>query len=332
MSFPAEPGKILRVALHRVRRAAVGIELLARTARRRLSGKRVLELAAGPWSRRRTGPVLTWQEHPVVREHVNARVSGDPGVNWLEHFSRGPGRELDLALNLGCGFGDLEAHAFSLGLVKRFHSLDLSEAALEAARERLSGRPVEFLLMDANRMELEPGRYDAVFAASSLHHFTRLEHVLDQVKLGLKPGGWLVFDEYVGPSRFQWSEDQLDVINQVLASLPPRLKRDLRRGFGVKRRVFRPPLDESSRDSPFEAARSAEILSLVEQRLEIARRRDYGGAVLHQLLDGIAGNFGPDRREDVELLRRIASMETELEKSGRIRSDFTAVAARKGGR
>lgn len=326
MSSQDKAKKIGRMAWHQVERARAFLD--RRWRRWLLEGDR-LEREAGHWSRRKQGEIVTWQDHPVIRAHINFRVSGDPVVNWLEDFGRRFGGGFDLALNLGCGFGDLEAHAFGLGLVREFHSLDLSATALAAAGKKLQGLPVRFEQCDLNQVVLPAGAYDVVFAASSLHHLLRLEHVLDQVRSGLRPGGLLVFDEYVGPSRFQWEETQLRAVNELLSALPGRYRRDLR-GGGKKRRIYRPAQDETNRDSPFEAIRSAEILPLVRERFTVVAERGYGGAILHPLLDGIAGNFQLERAEDVDLLTRLAGLEERLEEAGVIRSDFTVMVARKG--
>lgn len=266
----------------------------------------------------------------MVRRHVNTRVTGRPDVNWLEcFFQRFFGDGVDCALNLGCGFGDLEEHAFSFGMVRRFYSLDVSSAAVQHCRKRFAGRAAEFEVSDLNHAVLEPERFDAVFGASVLHHVSGLVHLLDEVKKCLLPGGWFVFDEYVGPSRFQWRPRQLEVINELLSALPRRYRRDLRSRCRYKRRVYPNPLDETSRDSPFEAVRSEEILPLVEARFDVISRRDYGGAILHPLLDGIAGNFRMDSGEDMRLLCRLLLLESELERAGVIGSDFTSVVARK---
>ena len=316
--------KLAGLAAFQAERAAAALDRAWR--RRRLLGADAAALEAEHWGGARGG-LLTWQDLPLIRAHINRRVSGDEAVNWLESFARDFGAGgFERALNLGCGAGDLEAHALGIGLVRRFRSLDLAAGALERARARLPER-VEFELMDVNRMRLDPGSFDLVFAASSLHHFTALPEVLDQVRLGLRPGGYFVFDEYVGPSLFQWRPRQLEIVNEILAALPRRLRRD-RRGLGEKRRVYRRPLDERSRDSPFEAARSEEILPLVAERFEIARRRDYGGAILHPLLDGIAGNFR-EEGDDAALLARLCAVESALEQRGEIGSDFTSVVARK---
>ncbi len=285
---------------------------------------------ASHWARPSRGAILNWQEHPTIRRHINRRVSGDPEVNWVDYAAeRLFGEGLDEGLNLGCGSGRLEEHALSIGLLRRFHSIDISEGAVEEARGRLGEERVRFEVGDANEMELPEGAYDVAFAAGSLHHFTELEHVLDQVGRSLRPGGYFVFDEYVGPSNFQWSDRRLDVINRLLAEIPPGYRRDLRSIFRRKRRVYRPPLDESRRDSPFEAVRSEDILPLVRERFEVVVERGYGGAVLHQLLDGIAGNFDPGSDRDRELLKKLIRKEMELEEAGEVGSDFAFVLARK---
>jgi SAM-dependent methyltransferase len=321
--------KMARVAFHQVEKAAAFLDRAWRRAWLSVIGG-AMDREASHWSAQTRSGIVTWQDHPVVIGHVNRRVSGDPRVNWLSFFARELGGEgFDYALNLGCGFGGLEAHAFSIGLVKRFHSIDVSEAAVASARERLGGRPVEFEISDINRITLQPETYDVVFASGSLHHFVELERVLDQVSLGLKPGGLFVLNEYVGPSRFQWKDDQLRVVNELLSALGPGFRRDLRRGFRTRRRIFRGPLDETSRDSPFEAARSEEIVALVAERFDIVLRRDYGGALLHPLLDGITGNFDPGREEHNALIGRLAALEEKLERAGVIGSDFTMIVARK---
>lgn len=323
--------KMARVAWHQLERAAAWLDRASRRAALHWAASGSLEREADHWSSGKAPAILTWQDHPVIRRYINRRVSGDPETNWLAWFAREFGRPaFGRALNLGCGFGDLEAHALALGFVREFDSFDVSPAALDAARARLRGRPVNFELCDVNQMELPPEKYDAVFAGSSLHHFTELPRVLDQIVRGLLPGGWLVFDEYVGPSRFQWRDSQLRLVNEVLAALPHRYRRDLRGGLRRKKRVYRPPLDESNRDSPFEAIRSEEILPLVQARFQVQARRDYGGGLLHPLLDGLAGNFRMDRDEDVQLLTRLAALEQELERASLIAADFTVVAARKG--
>ncbi len=332
LAKPHEPaarfGKMMRVFLHQFERAGSWMDLRwRRLTKRRIS---TLGTEALHWSAKKEAKIIGWQDHPLVRRHINTRVTGGPDANWLDDFfARWCPGGVDHAANLGFGFGDLEAHALSTGMVQRFFSVDISEPAAEYCRRHFKGFAASFQVSDLNRVELGTERFDAVFAASVLHHVLDLEHLLDEVGRCLRPGGWFVFDEYTGPSRFQWRAKQLEIVNELLAALPGKYKHDLRRRFFKKRRVYPNPLDDTSRDSPFEAVRSEEILPLVSERFEIVRRAEYGGALLHPLLDGIAGNFRQDRGEDMLLLFRLMLLERELESGGAVSSDFTSVVARR---
>jgi len=57
-------------------------------------------------------------------------------------------------------------------------------------------------------------------------------------------------------------------------------------------------------------------------------RKELGGAVIHLLLDGIAGNFDPGKPEDMRLLNVLFDLEDSLMELGEIASDFDVVIAR----
>ena len=66
--------------------------------------------------------------------------------------------------------------------------------------------------------------YDVAFGISSIHHVSDLRHLFQQVAAALKPGGYFLLDEYVGPSKFQWTDEQLSVVNEQLEALPAAFK------------------------------------------------------------------------------------------------------------
>src|SRR4029453_13057399 len=111
-----------------------------------------------------------------------------------------------------------------------------------------------------NTIRLEPDSYDVVFGVSSIHHVERLEHVFEQVRRALRPGGYFYLDEYIGPSRFQWTDDQLRLMNEQLELLPPQLRRDVREPGKLKQRVERRTLQFMKESDPSEAVRSSEIV------------------------------------------------------------------------
>src|SRR6185295_1047375 len=69
------------------------------------------------------------------------------------------------------------------------------------------------------------GRYDLVLAAAVFHHVERLERLFESLAGTLRPGGRLLMYDYVGPSRFQWRDEQIAACNAWLARMPARYRR-----------------------------------------------------------------------------------------------------------
>ena len=274
-----------------------------------------------------------WTSHPTVRAAVMRRISGREGVEWIqwvreEFLPEG----VENALSLGCGGGAHERKAMEVGLCRRVEGVDISPEAVEAAQERarkMGLKGITYRVADLNTLELPSSSYDLVLSAQSLHHVQALEHLLDQVRQALRPGAWLVLNEYVGPSRFQWTEEQLAIVNRLLRELPVEMRRFGGPGGPVRREIPRPNPDDLAAEDPSEAVRSAEILPLVAARFEVVAQRDFGGTILNPLLERIVPNFDPDEEKDVAILRLLAAFEEVLLGGGLVSSDFAVVVARR---
>ncbi|MEN9934608.1 MAG: hypothetical protein RLZZ387_1187 [Chloroflexota bacterium] len=295
---------------------------------------RVTELWGETAAQRSAGPVaLGWLDSPLVEEYV-AGLTGAGSEFRIAALVRRLGIPPTARwLSVGCGAAAAELLLAEQGLIGSLEGLDIAPGAVAAARaaaERRGIRNVSFRAADVERERLGESQYDVVLCAMSLHHIRRLEFFLDEVSAALRPGGWLILDEYVGPSQWQWTDAQLAAVNAILPAIPERLRRNPLTGE-FKVAVSRPTLAEMDRADPSESVRSGEIIGLVARQFELVERRDYGGALLHKLLEYIVGNFDPGRREDAELLRLICACEQALVAAGALQSDFTLVAARSSG-
>ena len=184
---------------------------------------------AGTW---KVGRGVHWTELAAVQERINRKVSGDPHVDPYMYFIRhiqnqGITLPVGRCLTLGCGAGELERGLAPLGFSRRHDAFDVAAGAIATAKrlaesEGLSG--IHYDVQDANELVLEAGVYDVVFGVMSVHHFTRLEHVFAEVRKALKSGGHFLLNEFVGPTKFQWTDRQLEIINGLLAVLPPRYR------------------------------------------------------------------------------------------------------------
>ena len=184
----------------------------------------LIEQSATYWDRHNVAPeddVRYWLGVQAVRQDVNQRLSGDPETLGIRHFldsfkDRWP---LARALSVGCGAGELERGVVGLGAVASIDGIDVSRSSLDLAR-RLAAeegleKQIDYFESDAlswlERKVTEGDGYDLVFFHGCLHHFEALEPIIDAtVRLLQERRDSMFFvDEYIGPSRNEWTEEVL---------------------------------------------------------------------------------------------------------------------------
>jgi SAM-dependent methyltransferase len=277
---------------------------------------------------------MHWTELAPIQQRINRRISGDPLVDPYQYVLAKyfAGRlPVERALTLGCGTGELERGLVQYGFCARHDAFDIAEESVGKAREaaRQAGLDhIHYEVGDVNRIELPAHAYDCVWGVHSIHHLAALEHVFGQVRRALKPGGYVVLNEFVGPTRFQWTERQLEVINGLLRTLPARLRVRCDGSGTVKSEVERPTIAEMKRIDPSEAVRSAEILSVLPSYFDVAEVKGYGGTVLQMLLHEIAGNFQNADKDTIVLLEAFCDLEDALIALGDLPHDFAVIVAR----
>ncbi len=277
------------------------------------------------------GGAMHWTELEAVQRRINRRVSGDPLVDPYQYVLARyfAGRlPLERALTLGCGTGELERGLVQYGFCSRHDAFDIAEESILKARDAARRAGLEHLryeVADVNRIELPAQTYDCVWGVHSIHHLAALEHVFGQVRRALKPGVYFVLNEFVGPTRFQWTDRQLEVINGLLRTLPAHLRVRCGTAQTLKSEVTRPTIAEMKRIDPSEAIRSAEIRPLFPRYFEVVEVKGYGGTVLHMLLHEIAGNFQNADPATSAILEAICDLEEALVALGDLPHDFAMI-------
>jgi SAM-dependent methyltransferase len=280
---------------------------------------------------------IAWMNYPYIeRYYINQKISNHPEENWFTYVKKKyVPQQLKLGLNLGCGDGGLERHAFRIGLCEKMEAFDIAEEAITVARQAAIQQGLEndvkYEVADLNKIQLEPEKYDIAFASMSAHHFLELEHVFDEVRKALKPSGLFILNEFVGPSQFQWTDQQLTIINDLLEILPAKYRTNLSWPGHVKTSTERPSIAAMNSIDPSEAIRSAEIIPLLPKYFHPLERVDYGGTILHMLLQDIAGNFDSEKEEDLAILKLLAYFEETLIENKVLPSDFSLIVAQKNG-
>jgi SAM-dependent methyltransferase len=275
-----------------------------------------------------------WLAHPMVRARVNTLASGRPDVDAYGRLAellarRGWSLPIDRAVSLGCGFGGLERDLAGRGLVRDMHALDLAEDAIAEARRLAEaagfGSTIRYQVADLEGASLPSGSADVVFAHQSVHHIEGLDELFLAVRRALRRSGVFHLHEFVGPTRFQWTDTQLALANGFLDSLPPRLRR-LPSGL-PKGRLIRPTIRSMLAIDPTEAIRSSEIIAVLRRHFDIVEERRLGGTLAHIALGDIAQNFDPADPEARSALEHLFALEDQAMADGRIGSDFVTLTA-----
>lgn len=269
---------------------------------------------------------VNWMANTAVLMHLNERATGDPARDWLSSWAHRwfVGENLRV-LVLGCGEGWLERAVAQWPFVAHIDAVDFAEEAVARARAAARGTAkIHYGVVDLNRGGLEANTYDVVVAHSVLHHVENLEHAYAQIERCMRPEATLVVSEYVGPNRFQFSDDVLSIMNALMRAIPE----ELRRPYETR---TRPTVEEMIANDPTEAVRSEELLAFTERHFDIRERKNIGGTILQHLLYDIVQNFRFDVPRERSLLEMLCTIEAMLVDSGKIACDFVLLAARKKG-
>lgn len=272
-----------------------------------------------------------WLQHPLVQERINFKVAGTAGVNRFEYFlhhylkAKMP---VARALTLGSGVGELERGLCHYNFAQAHEGVDISEDAIRIAREHAEAAGlthIHYRAGNLNTVVLERHAYDVIFGISSVHHTENLEHLFGQIQRALKPGGYFFVDEFIGPDRFQWTDEQIRAMNEQLLRIPRNLRRLISDDRKCKDRIDRRTPAEIIASDPSEAIRSSEIMPLLSQYFTVLEVKGYGGAIIHELLYDIAGNFAEENPGSLDYLRRLFNVEDELTSSGKLGHDFAVI-------
>ncbi|MBN1552044.1 class I SAM-dependent methyltransferase [bacterium] len=266
-----------------------------------------------------------WCGSPIVLTYRSRMITGaddgNPGLLVVNHLA--PQCKDGKILVLGCGQAFAEHWLAASGIVRFAHGIDVSTGAIEKARaevasQGLTGR-VTHEVMDINKLSLVENSYDGLLISQSMHHFERLEHICAEISKGLKPGAPIVIDDFVGPTRFQYSDERLDLMNRLLACLPPHMQ---------KPPIERIPIENFLKVDPSEGVRCGEISDIIRRFFLIERELPYGGSIIYQVLQDVVPKIRHDDPYDCAIVNLLVTFEEYLIKTHAMESDFVMFFAR----
>lgn len=273
-------------------------------------------VAAGEyWSKRKPYSASSvWWGSPSILRHINRIVCGEPIDGAFAGSARllrqAAGKTLKHGVSVGCGEGGKEMRLLASGIVERFTLFEVAEDRISRGRERaqqmgLSDR-VNFVFGDA--LSADHTRYDLVHWNNALHHMMDTTAAVEWSRSVLEADGWFFMDDFVGATRWQWSDRSLEVANRVRSFLPSRfLEND------APRQLKRPDAARLAAADPSEAADSDNIVPAIRRVFPDARIIHTGGCIYHLALSKLLSKFSA---EDEVLLESLLLLDEEMARAG----------------
>jgi SAM-dependent methyltransferase len=263
-----------------------------------------------------------WTASAVVRRYLHRLASGSEDIDWWTSVAIRHPCDLDPLLVLGCGSGGLERLAAERGIASRVFACDLEPSTLHLAEQSRQSDGIQglvYFLCDLDRPDFPITRLGGVIAHDTIHHVRELELLLARLRDLLRPSGTLAFCEYTGPSRFQYPDQQLEILNDYLHRIPARLRIHPDSGRVVDR-ISRVDPEVLAREDPSEAIRSEDVLPATLEQFTPEIVRPYNGALLNPLLQDIIVNFDSDEGQAV--LEYLCEQEQQLTEANTLTPNF----------
>lgn len=269
---------------------------------------------------------LRWWQSQKIIEHINFLVCGEKISGASQGLIEVVKRDFSFCvpfekgISVGCGAGQKEINLVKQGIVESFFLYELSDERIKIGRDLVEqhglAEKVHFVHGDAFEMLERKESFDLVHWNNSLHHMMNVSEAVEWSKDILKKGGLFYMDDFIGATRFQWSDRQLEMATMVREIfrdskylIDPRDKTKV-----LSSQIRRPNAEALEKDDPSEAADSSNILTAVKTFFPNAFLQETGGVIYHLVLNDMLANFGENNNDKLflDLLLLIDSLCCEL--------------------
>lgn len=275
------------------------------------------------WSKKKHLTKDRWWFFPTVHRHVNKIVCGEPldgASEGLNYKLKNLGFKSEHGVSVGFGDGSKEFKLMNEGIVNKFTLFELSEERIKVATENaesygLTDR-IQIIKGDYNLHEFDED-VDFVHWNNSLHHMLNVGEAVKWSFEILVNGGLFYMDDFVGPSRFQWTDAQLQLGTRIRHILPDTYLNDTRKPDKLlNRTVLRPDSRLIEKGDPSEAADSSAILDYINKYFPDADISLTGGCIYNPVLNDVFSNIDESDEKDKTILELLLIIDDLATNSG----------------
>jgi SAM-dependent methyltransferase len=272
-----------------------------------LARKEVAQRAGEFWNKKAAAPSVPqsrWWMCPPIIQHINKLVCGEPinGIHAGFHrelaLRRGSSVGPRRAISVGCGDGSKEISLVQSGLIDKFDLFEVSTDRITKGQTKVKTLGLEnrVFFHHEDALETDQKHYDLVYWNNALHHMPDVRMALEWSHSRLREGGLFAMDDFVGPSRFQWTDEMLAYCNLVRGWLSDRyFVNPLNSRRPISKIVTRPTIEAMIASDPSEAADSGNIIPALKDIFPSAHIQPTGGVIYHTGLNDVLANLDVEK-------------------------------------
>ncbi len=242
----------------------------------------------------------------------------------MQHFAQNycDQKQKYTILSLACGNGwqdrDLVRHIHE----KKYVGVDVSKELIKSANNQKPNNNFEYKIKNLNTDKLGyKDHFDIAINLAGLHHVENMEHIMQETHKALKPGGYFVHYEYIGPKRNQYPDKQLKLMNWMQHQFPQYLV--------GRSPITKPSLEVMLKEDPSEAIGSELIIPSLKKLFKIIHLQYLNGGMLYQVLYNQVQNFDQNNKKHNKLLADMIKIEENYTKQGKSKPLFAYIIAQK---
>lgn len=257
-----------------------------------------------------------WWMIPEIRKRWNFMVTKNENLDFIDFTVNNflKDEKYLKMLSLGSGNCSSELKFAAYNNFKEIVCTDISEIPLKKAENKAKKRNlnnIKFKVQDTNTLIFTKNYYDIVYFRASLHHFKNIENLVGKLIIEtLKPNGFLIIDEYVGPNRIQFPKHQIKAINKAIQLIPKKYRKRYKLNI-YKNKVYGPGIIRMKIADPSECIESENILPSIHKYYDTIHEASYGGNILMAGLKDISHHFIDINDEKKRILKKLFDFEND---------------------